>query len=261
MNEPCGRISPPPLPLPLKTCLFFKMDGQTPCSWSFFARNMNDRYRNTCSNSIVAGGGNSIIYLLSNGDPNAPVSFFEDRWGGHLDMGQINMLMAWTRKIWASGGAAIPCFFCDEHDSAHIRNDWSAHDRAIGALVTLLRPYVPAFCIGLESSEYFNEDQHNRLAAIIRHYAPDRYVVTHLQKLPAGGMPAVDAILYEHSWHPGEGDRHSPEEVVSEVQDKQAAWKKPFWPVEYNTNVEGRPIIKQSNALIAAGFGCGGPLR
>jgi len=253
-------LTPPAIPDRLKTCLFFEMDGNIPCSWSFFARNMDERYRDTCMNSIVRGGGNSMIFLLSNGDPGAPVNFFEEEWGGHLDVAQVNVLLSWTRKVWALGGAMIPCLFCDETDSAHIRNAWDDHDRAIGALVTLLRPYVPAFCIGLESSEYFNRDQHDRLANIIRHYAPDRYVVTHLQKLPAGGMPALDGILYEHSWHPGQGDDHSPAEVVEETRRVARDWGKLIWPVEYNTNVRGSMIREQSRALISAGFGCGGPI-
>lgn len=255
-----GNLSPPPLPLPPKTCLFFNFKGRVRDSWSYFARNSGEDYRTACTNSIVAGGGNAIIVLLSNTDSNAPVSFWEDRWGGHVDMQQLAILERHARLIAAAGGALWPCFFCDENENAVIRNaPMEVHQRAFGLLIAHLRPYVPGFCIGLESSEYFGKARHNEFARLIRHFAPDRYLVSHMQSIPDGGMPDIDAWFFEHSWDPNTGDEHSPEEVVQEVREAVTHGKY-VWPTEYSTKINGQLIRKQSRALLSAGFGVGGPV-
>jgi hypothetical protein len=118
---------------------------------------------------------------------------------------------------------------------------------------------VPGFVLGLESSEYFDCARHNELIRLIRQLAPQRYVVSHMQSIPAGGMPDIDAWFYEHPWQPQDGDRHDPDQVVDDcVNAKQHG--KYIWPVEYNLNVNGSVIRAQSRALLAAGFGCGGPV-
>jgi len=255
-----GIIPAPPLPIPLKTSLFFNYKGQVRDSWSYFARNVGDDYRAACINAIATGGGTSIIALMSNGDPRAPVSFFQDEWGGTANMFQLYLLEETAKLVAKAGGALWPCFFCDDNDSAHIRNvPMAVHDRAFSLLIAHLRPYVPGFCIGLESSEYFDCARHNEFVRLIRKYAPDRYVLSHMQRLPDGGMPTIDAWMHEHSWDPNKGDEHSPEEVVAEARAAQKHGKY-VWPVEYSTKINGDMIRKQSRALIAAGFGCGGPL-
>jgi len=258
--SPTGIIPPPPLPSPPKTCLFFNYKGQVRDSWSYFARNVGDDYRTACTNSIVAGGGNAMIALMSNGDPRAPVSFFADTWGGTADMSQLYLLEETAKLFAKAGGALWPCFFCDGNESAHIRNvPMAVHDRALSLLIAHTRPYVPGYCIGLESSENFDRNRHNEFVAMIRKYAPDRYVASHMQKIPEGGMPDIDAWFFEHSWNPNYGDDHSPEEVVAEVRKAQAHGRY-VWPTEYNTKINGSRIREQSRALIAAGLGCGGPL-
>lgn len=251
-------IPQPPLPLPLKTCLFF--DGGD--SWSFFARTFNDAKRQRCIDSIASGGGNSILFLLTNEDRNNPVNFFQDGYGGTVDMGQLTILENWVRRIASVGGACWPVFFCDENFNASIRNaPWEVHQRAIPLFVAHLRPYVPGFVIGLESSEYFDKDRHNQFYDLIKYVAPDRYVVTHTQSVPRGGIPKLDAVFWEAPWSPHDGDRHSPEELVSVSRNAQVTFGgKYIWPMEYNINIHGSMIRRQSRALIDAGFGCGGPL-
>ena len=258
--SPTGIIPAPPLPVPLKTSLFFGYKGQVRDSWSFFARNVGQSYRSLCGNAIVAGGGTSIIALMSNGDPRAPVSFFEDEWGGTADMQQLTLLEDTAKLVSKAGGALWPCFLCDGNESAHIRNaPMAVHDRALSLLIAHTRPYVPGYCIGLESSENLDCARHNEFVRMIKKYAPDRYVLSHMQRIPDGGMPDIDAWMYEHSWDPNKGDEHSPEEVVAEARAAQKHGKY-VWPVEYNVNINGSRIREQSRALIAAGFGCGGPL-
>jgi len=266
MNElkalaPSGAIASPPLNVPPKTCLFFDFHGEIMSSWSYFARNFGEDYKSACTGSIVAGNGNSVIALLSNTDRSAPVSFWEDRWGGTVDMAQLGILESHARIVHAAGGSFFPCFFCDEYENSLIRNASAAeHERAFSLLIAHLRPYCPGFLIGLESSEYFNKAQHNAFYDLIKRFAPDRYVGTHMQRPPEDGMPKLDFWCYEHSWHPGKGDEHSPAEVVTET--REAAKRGIYtWPIEYNLNPSGERIKEQSQALIAAGFGCGGRIK
>jgi len=177
-----------------------------------------------------------------------------------VDMGQLTLLETCARYISSFGAAFWPCFFCDEDTNAPVRNaSNAAHERAFSLLIAHLRPYVPGFIIGLESSEYFDCARHNYFVELIRKFAPDRYVVSHMQKIPKGGMPAIDAWFYEHPWNPWTGDEHNPAEVVEEARKAQA-YGKFVWPVEYNVKATGSIIREQSRALLAAGFGCGGPV-
>jgi len=284
-----------PVQTPLKTCLFFPFGDnlnrlpatdvlaaprtaagmikylRSPAlkgsgirdSWSYFADTSSDEYRSACMSSIARGGGNCIVVLLSNGASSAPVSFFKDSWGGTPDMDKLALLVQQAKAIHDAGGAIIPCFFCDESDSAAIRNaDMQTHARAFGLLITLLRPYCPAFMIGLESSEYFTTARHNEFYDLIKYLAPDRYVLVHMQGIPKDGMPKCDAWAYEASWNPWDGDNHAPAELVSECKVAQNKSGKPIWPLEYNVLIGGNVIITQSKAVLDAGFlGCGGPIK
>jgi len=253
--QAAGSIPAPQLPMPPKTNLFFDFNGQIMSSWSYFARNVGGDYRNTCTSSIVAGGGNAMIALLSNADANAPVSFFTDDWGGTADMMQLSILEETAKMIHGAGGAFWPVFFCDESENGAIRNKpMAVHDRAFSLLIAHLRPYVSGFCIGLESNEYFDRARHNEFVHLIKHYAPDRYVVSHLQAIPDGGMPDLDAVLWEARWTVGESI--NPIDLVSQAQKAQRDMGRIIWPTEYDL----RPTVQQSRALLNAGFGCGGPV-
>jgi hypothetical protein len=178
-------------------------------------------------------------------------------------MDKLALLVQQAKVIHDAGGAMWPCFFCDDSASASIRNvDMQTHARALGLFITLLRPYVPGFIIGLESSEYFSTAQHNQFYDLIKYFAPDRYVLVHMQGVPKDGMPKCDAWCYEASWNPWDGNNHSPAELVSECKAVETRYNKPIWPLEYNVLIGERPIIEQSKAVLAAGFiGCGGPVQ
>ena len=247
---------------PIKTCLFFPYKGGIRDTWSFFARTVPEDYRTSCLSFIGGWGGNALVALLSNGDPRAPVSFWQDKWGGTPDLSQLAILMVKAQEIQKAGGAFFPCFFCDDSDSAHIRNaSLEEHRRAFGLLITLLRPYVPGFIIGLESSEYFNKARHDQFYRLIKEFAPDRYVGVHMQSIPDDGMPECEFWCYEASWDPGEGDEHSPEELVAECRVAAIKSHKIIWPLEYNLDPLSAHMRRQSQAVLAAGFvGCGGPV-
>ena len=251
-----GRFEPCNVSLQLKTCLFTKY-GDT---WSFFADNYTDSKRNNILTQLINWQMNGMISLLSNTDPDCPVSFF-DIWGGNPMWNKIAMLESYARYIYSKGGMFIPCIFCDDGDNHIIQKaPIECHERSISLLLAVLTPFIPAILIGLESSEYFNRDEHDYFIRLIKHHSPNIFVGTHLQKEPEGGMPTgLDFIAYEHSWSPVKGDNHSAEEVVNEVIEAKNRWNKIILPVEYNIHFDGRKIREQSKALLKAGFGCGGP--
>ncbi len=248
--------------VPLKTCLFFIFRKVFSSSWSYFADNSTEAYRHACLASIAAGGGNALVALLSNGDPRAPVNLFEDQWGGRPNMVKLAMVVQHAKAIRNAGGSFWPCFFCDDKESAQIRGAAvDAHRRALGLLVTHLRPYCAGFILGIESSEYWTAAQHNPVYTHLKELAPDRYVGVHMQAIPKDGMPLCDFWAYEASWDPNKGDAHTGAELVAECQAAAKRSGKPIWPLEYNTNVTGARIKEQSRAVLAAGFvGCGGPV-
>jgi len=249
-----GTIPAPPMPMPPKTNLFPVSHLST---WSYFARNYTEANRQEMVSAIAAGKGNSIIALMSNADENAPVSFWEDVWGGTVNMAQLNILEQWARKIAAEGGMLWPCFFCDDTGGQPIRDvPMEVHQRALSILIAHLRPYVPGFCIGLESSEYWDCAKHNEFAALIRYLAPDRLVVSHLQDVPRGGVPDLDAVLWEADWQIG-GPSIAPDVLVAQARAARVTFGEYIWPVEYDLN----PNEAQSEALLKAGFGSGGPCR
>jgi len=251
-----GSIPAPNLPMPLTTNLFFDYQGRRVSSWSYFARNVDDGYRDACANSIAAGGGNAMISLMSNTDRNAPVSFFKDSWGGTVDMGQLSILEETAKMIHGVGGSFWPVFFCDEYENGAIRNvPMAVHDRAFSLLIAHTRPYVSGYCIGLESNEYFDRARHNEFVRLIKKYAPDRYVLSHLQAIPDGGMPDIDAVFWEARWTVGASI--TPSDLVSQAQAAKRDMGKIILPCEYDL----RPNARQSQALLNAGFiGVGGPV-
>lgn len=241
----------------LKTSLF--MPNSSLSTWCFFADNRTGLEREWILRKLINWHMNSMISLLSNTDPECPVSFF-DVWGGNPIWDKVAILDKYAKIFKQNNSFLIPCIFCDDGDNWKIqRAKPQEHERAIMFLLSVLRPYISAILIGLESSEYFNKEEHEYFIGLIKKYAPDIYVGTHLQKIPEGGKPkGLDFIAYEHSWNPNEGDKHSPEEVVEEVKRAQEEWGIYIFPVEYNTNTTGSKIVEQSQALLRAGFSCGG---
>lgn len=254
-----GVLPPPPLPLPPRTSFFLKHNGQIRSTLDYFSYRENQSYRGACQKTIIDDGGTHIMALLTNTDKNVPVNFFEGVYGGHVSMGALTFLEHEVRMIAGMGGAFWPIIFCDENENAVIRNaSFETHQRAFGLFIAHTRPYVPGFVIGIEMSEYFDKNRCNEFVRLIKHFAPDRYVAMHSQAIPQGGMPDVDAWFYEASWRPGDGDNHSPEELLAEVK-KAASYGKYVWPVETNWNRDERARA-QNRLLLANGFGIGGPV-
>ena len=198
-----------------------------------------------------------MIALMSNMDRNAPVSFFKDTWGGTADMMQLYLLEETSKMIHGAGGSFWPVFFCDEYENGFIRDlPMAVHERALSLLIAHTRPYVSGYCIGLESNEYFDRARHNEFVRLIKKYAPDRYVLSHLQAIPDGGMPDIDAVFWEARWTVGASI--SPSNLVGQAQVAQREMNSIILPCEY----DWRPNVEQSRALLNAGFiATGGPVQ
>lgn len=256
-----GVLPPPPLSFPPRTSFFLRSEGNIRSTLDYFSSKATQAYRDDCLNTIVKDGGKHLLALLTNVDKNAPVNFFEGAYGGHVNMAALTFLESQARMIAGAGGSFWPMFFCDENENAVIRNaSLETHQRAFGLLIAHLRPYVPGFIIGIESSEYFTKDQHNGFVALIRHFAPDRYVGIHTQSVPKGGVPDVDFVAWEAPWSPDRGDEFTAQQLVSEAKKAQKEFNRYLWPVEYNLNVGSARQREQGRVLLQAGFGAGGPV-
>jgi len=245
---------------PLITSLFYRNNGTMYNSWCFFADNYSESLRNEMLLAYTSAKCNSLIFLLSNANDDGPINFFKSGFAKDINYTKLLLLESYVKRIFELGGYPIPVFFCDDGENIKYHNlSDTEYERFFGVLTTILRPYCPAFVIGIESSEYFDKDRHNYFINLIKRFAPDRFVGIHTQKIPNGGMPNVDFVLYEHSWNPNDGDNHSKEEVLQEVVDfsrKVADIYKPtyIWPIEFNTNITGSKIIEQSVYLLKNGY-------
>jgi len=231
-------------------------------TWSFFSKVYGYKERNAMLQKLYKWQCNALIFLTSNTDPNAPVSIFQNEHGGALDFKFISTMVDVCRELYSLKGYLIPTLFCDDGDNHKLQFAPDCiQEHYIGSIIMLLRPYIAGVLIGLESSEYFDKDKHEYFIRIIKRFAPELLVGTHMQKDIQGGTPTgLDFIAFEASWNPDEGDNHSPEELLAEVENARARWKLPIIPVEYNTNVEGGKAKEQSRFLLKKGYSIGTPI-
>lgn len=238
--------------LPLKTCLFVP-GGST---WDFFGHDITDADRERTLNWLVSNGMNAMIFLLTAYAADVPhkMNFFENGYGGDLDLDKIKILRRYSRMFAAAGAAFVPCLLCDDRSIHNL--PMSVHKRAIHVLTGELNPYVPAYLIGLESTEYLSQAAHNEFYQAFKHYAPDRYIGTHCQ----GIVPGMDFLAWEHPWCPTTGNDHSAEETAEKGREAMQHGI-PIWFIEYNTDINGVRIREQSRALLALNsVGIGGPI-
>lgn len=240
--------------LPLKTCLFVP-GGST---WDFFGHDITDSDRERTLNWLVSNGMNAMIFLLTAYAPDCPhkMDFFENGYGKDLDLDKVKILRRYSRMFATAGAAFVPCLLCDDRSVSNL--DMSIHRRAIHVLTGELNPYVPAYLIGLESTEYLSQAAHNVFYQAFKSYAPDKYIGTHCQ----GIVPGMDFLAWEHPWCPTEGDEHSAEETAQKGREAMQSGKT-IWFCEYNVNINGSRIREQSKALLALRncAGIGGPYR
>lgn len=245
--------------LPVKQCLFPKYSASPKSTWDFFGTTVTEQEREAMVNWLAANGMNGMIFLLSAGEQcPSEVCFWKDRdWGGDYPYWErLEILRKWAMTFRGAGAAFIPCFFCDGNESADIRNaPWHKQVHAFQLLTAILNPYVPGYLIGLESSEYFDTDQHVKFLSLLRSctqaFPAQKYIGTHIQWNGHNPLPPFDFIAYEHPWQPGEGNEHTVEETVDVARNIMVKAGMPVIFSEYNLDTTGAHCKAQTAALLA----------
>jgi hypothetical protein len=205
-------------------------------------------------------------------------------YGCDLNYAKCSVVREDARMIQNAGALWIPHLFCD--DKSIYALDDSIHERAIDLLFGQFGPYCKIISIGLESTEYLDLTAHDKFAAMIRKYAPNHIIATHMaygwskakeksyqteymvlsvsnrprRRLEFSPLPNIQLLFAELPWSPTEGNEHTPEEAAEvSAQIIEAAKAQGVTTVisEVNTDVEGETSRRQ-NQLIYKISGCAG---
>lgn len=261
--------------LPVVGCLF----PPSLSTWVRYADGITDADRARQGNWIAAqwpGLPNTryIQCLLTAyaDDAQYKVNLFEgkERWGRKWDYGcdlnyaKMAMVRADAQMISGVNALWFPTWFCDDRSIYSLSMD--IHERAISLVVPQLSPYCVAWTIGLEDTEYLPDlATRNAFSALFRKYAPGCAVLAHRQWDGTSPLGDINGLLYEFPFDPGEGDKHSPEEVrdigARIIANANQQGKFVIFS-EINTHVEGA-ISRQQQQLLYRLPGCvgiGGPM-
>lgn len=250
----------------VRNCLFFPdSHGEIQDTWSLFADDANDAYRNRAVAWAASQGLDTLVMVLNH---ERKTSMFQKQYMGPLDMNKVNMALQFITSKAKEGWKIVPAWFDGPETNPKygpILNQWDKHEAFIQAACNSLNPYVAGYLIGCETNRYFSTEQVEQLVAWTKKYSNGKPVGTHMcwkpneYRLPAN----LDFLAYEFSWHPEKGDDTSAAECVREIQDRIAhAPGLPFWASEYNLNPSGSRIKEQSRALVNVNgvYGIGGPV-
>lgn len=251
--------------LPVKACLFFPYNGEVKDTWSLFSDRYGDDYILAAGNWGKANGLDTIVFLLTNDDPECRVCFSKGGvYCGAPDTAKINRLISVLKLARENGWNMVPTLFCDYQAGPNrIALNWHLHKAFCEAVCKTLNPYVRAYIIGIESSEYLTVAETERLIGWMKEFT-SLPVGVHLQWDLTSPLPRnADFMAYEHSWHPGLGDSMSVADAVEEAREViYLIGPGRAWFLEYNLNPTGTRIREQSRALhrLPGCVGIGGPL-
>jgi len=246
---------------PLRSSLFWMNNGKVDSTWRYLARNCSDADRQAMVAWQVAHGMNTMIFLTYARGGDCVVNPFVQTYGPDVDWAEASRWLELLAPGKSPGVNLVPCLFCDD-DPETARNE-KFQNYYVPAACVALGKYSRAICIGLEMSEQFSRIGMERIIALCKQYT-DKPIGVHLQWDRKSALPSgLDFLIYEHPWHPKDGDNHSAAEVASIGADVIAKSGLPVWFNEYNWNVEGQRIREQTRALaqLAGCVGVGGPLK
>jgi len=197
---------------PLKSSLFWDDNGTIDSTWGYLARNVDDAKRQRMVGWQASKEMNTMVFLTYNRDQNCLVNPFVQTYGPDVDWAEA---AKWIERFRPGlfGANLIPCLFCD--DDPDTARNVAFHDYYIPAACIALGPYSRAICVGLEMNEQFSIAAMEHIIALCHTYT-DKPVVVHMQWNMTDPLPAgLDGLIYEHPWHPKDGDLHSADEVAS----------------------------------------------
>jgi len=243
---------------PLRSSLFWDNNGKVDSTWRYLARNCSDADRQRMIAWQEAHGMNTMIFLTYARGSDCIVNPFKQTYGPDVDWAEA---ARWLRLLepGKSGANLVPCLFCD--DDPETARNYNFQNYYVPAACVAFSPYSRAICLGLEMTEQFSNAAIERIIGICRHYT-DKPLLMHAQWNMSTPLPAgLDGLIYEHPWHPGEGEKHSADEVASIGAQVIAKAGIPVGFNEYNLTPWTSRGTEQTRALSKLPcFLIGGPL-
>lgn len=242
------------LPLQINDSLFFWHKGTVYGTWGLgcgdgYTDELREAYINWCLGKKCDGA----IMNLANEDY---VTLFQGGvFMGAPDMGKVNTLIRFSKRIHDAGGKVVYCFFDGKSGNPKYpyHNQLNKWESFIQAVCQTLNPYASAYLFACESNEFMQAQEVQMWISVIKKYAGLIPVGSHEQWNPhtrefCGG----DFCCYETHNHPKDGDSVSVDDLVAEVQHIQSHLPPgfPVWVSEFNWS-DSQRCREQARALAA----------
>ena len=253
----------------VKNCLFFTdKRGEIQDTWSLFADDANDEYRQRATDWNLSHGMDTILFTLNN---EGKTSMFKKAFMGELNWDKLAVVDRWLRKWQSHGFKIVPAFYdgpqvADGKYHPIIDRPMEQHQAFLKAAVGYLNQFAVGYVLGCETNRYWGTSTVNTLVETIKSHAAGKPVGTHMCWDPSRyDFPqALDFWAHEFRWSPRDGDEKSAAECVAEIKDRisKAPAGRPCWASEYNIYCDGNRIKEQSRALAAVEgvYGIGGQM-
>lgn len=280
--DPTPGPTPDPVPGPSgKLVTAFLLPGQkgskytngegrtsTLCMANDADRTAMDGQRLYVVNYLQSIKANVLPMIVTNDDtsPNSYINPWGNGWGGPIPSAKLEFL-AWMyfknndRKMFGAmcsdrGISQIPILFCSENKGGPLSSPAWAEQ-----FIKDLKPFfldngnVKWVCTHLEAEKFVTPAEVNRIAGFVRKYMPGVGVCVHAT-VPEFAKCDVDAVAVQAPWHPRDGNSHTPDEVVRDLQRYLDNGAKAVIAGEYNWNSEsdmakaqGQVALKMSKCL------------
>ncbi|MFA5430100.1 MAG: hypothetical protein WC329_02955 [Candidatus Omnitrophota bacterium] len=250
---------------PLRSSLFWydNVDRKYESTWPLLCDNWDANKRMRCLQKQIEYGCNTLTYFLYHfDDSGCRVSPLignpkpEDIAAGNLNWDWTKIAAWWPYFELGNlpGICLIPTLFCG--DSRRATNNTAFHRAFIPPVVQSIHPYITGINIASEASKTMSTAQMEAMIEVViaawkAANLPRKFVGVHLQWNGRDRLPAnADFLMYEFSWHPGEGHKHSVDDVINEAKRIIAASPLPVLFQELTIECETEIAREQSRALV-----------
>jgi len=243
---------------PKQSCLFVPINGKVDSTWRYLSDKLPEADRQIMVNQQVDWGMDTMIFLTYALSGDCDINPFVQTYGPDVDWPKV---AKWMQRLEPGkhGANLIPCLFCD--DDPETARNVAFHNYYVPAACIALSPYSRAICVGLEMNEQFSMVAMEHIIELCHTYT-DKPILVHMQWNMETPLPrGLDGLIYEHPFHPSEGDAHSADEVASIGAEVITKAGMPVGFNEYNLKpwgVRGREQTRELAKLPC--FLTGGPM-
>lgn len=261
---------------PKKSCLFCEIDGRIDSTWRYLSEKLTEPQRQQMVNQQVAWDMDAFIFLTYALGGDCEINPFVQTYGPDVDFAKA---ARWMQRLEPGkhGANLLACLLCDDDPATAQNVDFTNY--YVPAACQVLGPYCRAIVAGLEMNEQYNtfkrslspaakaehqakfRDSMTRIIKIC-HDNTDKPILVHMQWDTVSPLPAgLDGLIYEHPWHPADGDNHSADEVATIGAKVIARAGIPVGFNEYNIRPWGTRGREQTRELAKLPcFLIGGPI-